>query len=320
MCEGDGSMELRHIRYFVTIAGAESISAASARLRVAQSALSARMAGLEAEFGVKLFLRHGRGIRLTTAGKIFLTHAQRILAEVDRARRAMSASAAEPTSRVVLGLPSTIAMMLTVPVIELMQQRLPRVELKIVEGMNGDIQAWLSEGRLDVAIIYLTRQRAKNNAIPLVDDDMYLVGPTTALTMGRKQIAFALLPGIPLIHTSAAHAGRILLNQTAQRTRVTLNYTSEVDSLPQLKTLVYRGHGHTVLPMTALQDIKRRAGIQTVRVVDPVLTLRCSLAFTPKRKASRATRDVAELIQAVVERLLREHRWPGGRPAHSDMS
>ncbi|HKU99641.1 MAG TPA: LysR substrate-binding domain-containing protein [Vineibacter sp.] len=311
-------MELRHIRYFAAVAEEGSISAASTRVRIAQSALSARIANLEAELGAKLFARHGRGTTLTPAGRLFHKHAQRILSAVDAARHAIRATTGTSTGEVVLGLPSTIAMLLTVPIIELVRERLPHVELRIVDGMNGDIQAWLAEGRLDVAIIYLTGRRGDRHTIPLVDDDLYLIGKETPQTRGRKQIAFAELASLPLVHTSVAHAGRILLDRVAHRTGVTLCYATEVDSLAQLKTLVQRGHGHTVLPMIALGDSRSDPRIRTLRIVEPDLKLRCSLAFTPRRKVSRAVRDAAALVPVVAERLLRQRRWHGGRRAEPD--
>ncbi len=308
-------MELRHIRYFAAVAEEGSISAASTRVRIAQSALSARIATLERELGTKLFARHGRGTTLTPAGRLFHKHAQRILSEVDAARHAVRTLTGASSVDVVLGLPSTIAMLLTVPIIELVRERLPGVDLRIVDGMNGDILAWLAEGRLDVAVIYLTGKRGDGRTIPLVDDDLYLIGRETPLTRGRKHIAFADLASLPLVHTSVAHAGRILLDRVARRTGIALSYASEVDSLAQLKTLVLRGHGHTVLPMIALGDARSDPRIRTLRIVDPSLQLRCSLAFTARRKASRAARDAAALVPVVVERLLRQRRWHGGRRA-----
>ncbi len=78
-------MELRHLRYFETIAEEQSFRRASARLHVSQSPLSRQMKDLEEEMGVELFEPEGRGIKLTTAGKSFAERARSILARVDAA-------------------------------------------------------------------------------------------------------------------------------------------------------------------------------------------------------------------------------------------
>src|ERR1700736_3848771 len=78
-------MELRHLRYFVAIGEEQHYGRAAARLRVAQPALSRQIQDLEEEVGFKLFERLPRGVKLSSAGKLFLEDARRILQEVSEA-------------------------------------------------------------------------------------------------------------------------------------------------------------------------------------------------------------------------------------------
>ena len=78
-------MELRHLRYFVTIGEEQHYGRAAHRLRVAQPALSRQIQDLEEELGFKLFDRLPRGVRLNSAGKLFLEDARRILQEISEA-------------------------------------------------------------------------------------------------------------------------------------------------------------------------------------------------------------------------------------------
>ncbi len=78
-------MELRHLRYFAVIAELENFSKAAEALHIAQPALSQRMQDLEAELGLSLFERMGRGVRLTRAGHYYLEEIRQILARVDAA-------------------------------------------------------------------------------------------------------------------------------------------------------------------------------------------------------------------------------------------
>src|SRR5262250_266122 len=75
-------MELRHLRYFVAVAEALNFTKASARLRVAQPALSRQMQDLEDEIGVDLLKRSPRGVTLTAEGQLFLEEAREILKRV----------------------------------------------------------------------------------------------------------------------------------------------------------------------------------------------------------------------------------------------
>src|ERR1700746_2758095 len=78
-------MELRHLRYFVAIGEEENYRRAAKRLHVAQTALSTQIQDLEAEVGFKLFDRLPRGVKLSTAGKLFLEDARHILESVSEA-------------------------------------------------------------------------------------------------------------------------------------------------------------------------------------------------------------------------------------------
>src|SRR5258708_5983335 len=78
-------MELRHLRYFVAVGEEQHYGRAAPRLRVAQPALSRQIQDLEEEIGFKLFDRLRRGVKISSAGKLFLEDARRILQEVNEA-------------------------------------------------------------------------------------------------------------------------------------------------------------------------------------------------------------------------------------------
>ncbi len=80
-------MELRHLRYFVSVGEEQHFGRAATRLHVAQPAVSRQIQDLEGEMGFLLFDRLPRGVRLSAAGKLFLSDARRILQDVDEAKR-----------------------------------------------------------------------------------------------------------------------------------------------------------------------------------------------------------------------------------------
>src|SRR5580658_3877850 len=78
-------MELRHLKYFITIGEEQHYGRAARRLRVAQPALSRQVQDLEKEIGFELFERLPRGVKLSAAGKLFLEDVRRILQDVNEA-------------------------------------------------------------------------------------------------------------------------------------------------------------------------------------------------------------------------------------------
>src|SRR5256885_6229977 len=78
-------MELRHLRYFVAVAEAENVSRAALKLRVSQPGVSRQIRDLEEEIGFQLFERSAKSLKLTAAGKIFLTEARAVLQRTEEA-------------------------------------------------------------------------------------------------------------------------------------------------------------------------------------------------------------------------------------------
>src|ERR1700761_7515732 len=169
-------MDFRQIRYFIAIAERGGLSAASEVVHIAQPALSTQIANLEEELGVKLFERHGRGVKLTPAGSTFLRHAYIIRDQIATAKQEVTESLPEPSGIVYAGLPMTTSNVLAVPIIEHVRKAYPKVDLRIVDGMSGDVVGWLTEGRLDVAVLYEAHHAVAGSALPLIEDELFLVG------------------------------------------------------------------------------------------------------------------------------------------------
>src|SRR5579862_3880490 len=92
-------MELRHLRYFVTVAAELHFGRAAERLFISQPALSQRIRSLEGELGLTLFERTRHGVRLTPEGAVFLPEALAIVRQVDRATEVARALADGATGR-----------------------------------------------------------------------------------------------------------------------------------------------------------------------------------------------------------------------------
>jgi len=143
-------MELRHLRYFVAVGEEQHFGRAADRLHVAQPALSRQIQDLEREIGFLLFDRLPRGVRLSAAGKLFLTDARRILQDVDEARRRAERIALGKAGTLRIGIATAIAWHgAVVDAFREFRRRQPDVELVLHHLLSVDQVEAVLAGRLD---------------------------------------------------------------------------------------------------------------------------------------------------------------------------
>jgi DNA-binding transcriptional LysR family regulator len=148
-------MELRHLRYFVAVGEEQHFGRGAQRLRVAQPALSRQIQDLETELGFKLFERLSRGVKLSTAGKLFLEDARRILRQVEEAvgRAQRVASGQLGTLRV--GVIESMSWHGVVPdSFRRCRERQPDVELQIKPQSSSEQIAAVRSGQLDAGFVF----------------------------------------------------------------------------------------------------------------------------------------------------------------------
>jgi LysR family nitrogen assimilation transcriptional regulator len=176
-------MDIKQIKYFLAVAESGGFSKAAQLIHIAQPALSAHVARLEAELGVKLFLRNTKGIELTHAGETLMDHARDILRRLQHAQDAVRHAADELHGEVVLGLPTTVAMVLTLPLLKEVRTHWPHITLRLVEGHSGWLQEWLLAGRIDAAVLFGTTAHKGLKVQSILNEDLYLVSAANASTL-----------------------------------------------------------------------------------------------------------------------------------------
>src|ERR1700719_854908 len=147
-------MELRHLRYFVAVGEEQHYGRAALRLRGAQPALSRQIQDLEEEVGFKLFERLPRGVKLSSAGKLFLEDARRVLQEVNEAaaRAARVARGRSGTLRV--GFSENASWRGVVPdSMRRFREKHPDAELQLNPAASSEQLEAVRSGRLDAGFV-----------------------------------------------------------------------------------------------------------------------------------------------------------------------
>jgi LysR family hca operon transcriptional activator len=147
-------MELRHLRYFVAVAEAGSLTiAAERRLHTSQPSLSRQIRDLEYQVGHELFSRSVHGVELTQAGKAFLDHARLALAQVDAAVEAARKAAQPARTTFAIGFQTGQEVQWLPQAMRVLHAELKNIQVTISSDYSPDLAQALAQGRLDVALL-----------------------------------------------------------------------------------------------------------------------------------------------------------------------
>jgi LysR family transcriptional regulator, hca operon transcriptional activator len=147
-------MELRHLRYFVAVADAGSLTvAAEQKLHTSQPSLSRQIRDLEQEVGVQLMHRSAHGIELTPAGKAFLDHARMALIQAEAAKQAAQRAAQPAKPTFALGFLSGVEIGLLPKVERILREQFPGIDIRLSSDYSPVLARALMRRRLDAAFI-----------------------------------------------------------------------------------------------------------------------------------------------------------------------
>jgi DNA-binding transcriptional LysR family regulator len=146
-------LELRHLRYFLAVAGTLNISEASRRLRVAQPSLSRQIRDLEFEIGHPLFDRHKGKLSLTAAGRALRKGAASVVAQAEAALAAARQAGAGPPSALHVGYYGTMWATLVAAALRQFRKQFPKTQVTFSELSPAQIVEQLTKGALDIAVL-----------------------------------------------------------------------------------------------------------------------------------------------------------------------
>lgn len=300
-------MEFASLKTFLHVAATGSFSRAAALGGSTQSAVSKRISGLEHELATRLFERTGRGARLTDAGRLLVPRAEALTADADGLGDYIKGAGDMPRGIVRIAVQPSMGWPLVGDLVSAAQLRYPGIRLQIAEGTTGQIDEWLSDGRLDLGVL---------STPPLHGDSerLFVVPTVLVAKAGDREVRGATLPfsrlaTLPIIIATMPNGGRVLLEEEARRRGMTLNVVLEVNSIHLIKRLVARGGCYTLASPPSVAAEIAAGDLSAARVVRPEIVQTFYLAAGGRGPASAAVRAMADIV-----RELTTPRGPG-RPA-----
>ena len=303
-------MELSQLRTLIHVAELGSLSKAADRMHIAQPALSRQVRMLEEELGIRLFARHGRGMVLTEPGREVLKHATRVMAELEEIRASSSDIDAPLSGQIAIGLPPTVADIISVPLVAAFGKAHPHAVLRLVSAYTGYLLDWLHRGEIDVAILYDPRTARSLRSHPLLLENLFLIGPPEAGFSTVRAVPFKTLDGKRLLLPSVRHGLRTIVERCAAEAGIALDVAVEANSYATLKDLVRHGHGWTICagadpPRCCLGMPHRRSPDRSS--ADPPWVL----SYPADRPVPRLARFAGDTIAAIVSDHVERGIWVG---------
>ncbi|WP_424136157.1 LysR family transcriptional regulator [Roseomonas chloroacetimidivorans] len=294
-------MDQTRLRSLLAIAEHGTFSRAASALGLAQPSLSRQIALLEQELGRPLLYRHGRGARLTADGQRLVEAARPLLAAIASLPALLDDDV--PRGRVVLGVPTFMSVHLAESIFGSLRRTYPHLQIRLVDGFSGFVNQWLTEGRLDLAILYDSRRSRTISAELLAEEELLLFARSRHAgdIPAQGPVPVSRLSRLDLILPDRQHGLRRALH--AAGARPDLTRLLEVDSLAGIRALVERGIAWSVLPRAGLtRELKDRRYVLRP-IGDPPLRAKLMVALSPMRPVTPALRAVLAHLHATVASL-----------------
>jgi DNA-binding transcriptional LysR family regulator len=278
---------LNQLRVFREVARQGQFTRAAAALFVSQPAVSKCVKDLERQAGLSLVEQAGKRLRLTEAGEMLLAHAERMLAELADAERALAGLRSGDAGRLVIGASSTPGTYLLPQLLGDLRRTHPQVEVLLRVGDTSEVLERVVGGRLDLGVVGEAQfDPALHVELFRRDRLVLILGPSHPLG-ARERVTLADLAGEPFVLREPGSNTREVLERALRERNFRPRVVMELGSMEAIKKTVSAGLGISFVSEYAV-GVEQTAGVLLVRPT-PDLALqrglhaiwRSSLRLTP---------------------------------------
>src|SRR5215475_14811029 len=295
-------IEIRHLRYFLAVAGAGSFSRAADRLGISQPSVSQQMRDLEAALRVSLFQRRGKRILLTPAGLTFQEHARAILRQLENFLDELSSDSLQPRGALHLGIVPWLDAALVPQLLGLFAARHPGVNLTVTEISSDDIETALEEGHLDVGLGFLTHHSPNLRYELLSSDEYALIVPAGHPWWNRRMVRLSELHHQRLLQLPRSFVVRRMTDRICRSHQVRPRTVAEISAIETLLRSLAPLKAASVLPKVALRGT---TGLKAIRLRGKSIQLEIGLLRLKDSSANSMVAAFTELAKAAVPKMIK---------------
>ena len=278
---------LKQLRYFDALAREQHFGRAAEACAVTQPALSMQIQDLEASLGISLVERTRNGIKLTPKGEEIANRAQRLLNDVRNLIDYAQHTGGILSGVLRLGVIPSVAPYLLPPLLPLLKDKYPNLELHVRETQTQVLTDELVEGKLDVLLLALPIKNSDVETLSIFDDRFLLAVPKSKKLSGRVRATKDMVEGDRLLLLEEGHCLRDQALTYCTLRQVDAVNTFGASSLSTIVEMVSAGLGITLLPEICVGVEGRNREIKVMRFVEPEPSREIGLAWrrtSPRRE------------------------------------
>lgn len=294
-------MNLASVRLFLEVLEAGSISRVAARRHTVQSHVSRQVSEFEQSIGGALFLRTGRGVRLSELGQRAAPRLRAWVQETERLSDELHGESGRVSGEVRLGIIPSAAHPLVTRLFQRLQQSHPGVRLNVTEAQGIELNALLDSGAVDLAVLFrYSRPSGLDEALLSIAHTYLVSAPGDPLTE-RETVNFTRLRDLRLVLPRRPSHWRDALDEAARSLGFKLTPVAEADSLSVQKQLVIHDPSlYSILGPYSIAEELAGGLLRASRLIKPDLVRHVTLSLPKFGKRSRADRVVATMIEDLV--------------------
>ena len=286
-----------HLESFVEIARRGNVSRAAEALFLTQPAVTARLKSLESDLGVELFVRTGRGVKLTDAGRAFLPYAERTLATNDEGRQLVANLRQGTIGALVVAAAPAVSTYVLPRVLKDFRTTHPNVRLGVRTGHTEEVLEMVLRGEAHIGVGRPIRH-VDIELIPLFEDEMLLVVASRHPFASRGKVRMDELAAERLILFDRTSSYHELTSSLFSQAGVVPASTLELDNVEAAKKMVQQGLGVALLPRMALAQELRTRSLRPVKLIGAA-TVRRPIVALRRKDAGEPIGPVAAFLEVL---------------------
>ena len=296
-------MTLRQLEVFLAVAREKSFSRAAKRIHSSQPTLSEHISELESELGRKLFVRRGREVTMTEAGRVFQRYAAGAISAVEGARQALADLDGLAHGSLLIGASTTPGLYVMPGIVAAFRARYSGVELKLQIANSQVIEGRVKDRELDLGIVGGHAVGPGEECLSAgMLDELVLVVPPSHAWAKRRDVVPESLADHPLLVREDGSATRSVTERALQRAGVRFKVAMELDHTEAIKQGVMAGLGVAFVSIYAVRGEIATGRLRALRLRGIRVQRHFHVIHHEARRVTASARAFMKLLEEAAPR------------------